>query len=352
MGCPVSLLLALAAAAETHASSQGLAAIERRLDEQASELAALRARVATLEAETAATAKTSVVLSPLGGSQQGVEGAQAARRLSHATPQTSCCRWTASDTCTTVTRQCTELHEYLESKTTTHEFFDVEHANCLGPDSSSTWSWAYDGHKGNVTLSSDGSAVTAFKTPLRVTHAQDCSTVLPTLTLQLDTQVDGALSVAGALSAPNGLTSATSSVILHPGGLDDLYLYFCYSLDCFSSGSTGSKWSTGPRFSADSTDWTPMTWSSGFNTGDMPGLRSVMPLADPSPALSPDALGPVPWTLLCFHSDSAGVGTHHWRSGLLCLLCVHVPHHDAACEFRPGHHPGQRSFLQQQRDSP
>ena len=74
------------------------------------------------------------------------------------------------------------------------QFENLEHANCLGADSSK-WKASFNGHTSDVTLSNDDNAVSTFKTPLKVTHAQDCSTVAPALTLQMDTTVDGDLKV-------------------------------------------------------------------------------------------------------------------------------------------------------------
>ena len=76
------------------------------------------------------------------------------------------------------------------------QFENLEHANCLGADSSK-WKASFNGHMSNVTLSKDGNAVSSFRTPLKVTHAEDCGNVAPALTLQMDTTVDGALTVGG-----------------------------------------------------------------------------------------------------------------------------------------------------------
>ena len=76
------------------------------------------------------------------------------------------------------------------------QFENLEHANCLGADPSK-WKTSFNGHTSNVTLSNDGNAVSSFKTPLKVTHAEDCGTVAPALTLQMDTTVDGDLAVGG-----------------------------------------------------------------------------------------------------------------------------------------------------------
>ena len=111
----------------------------------------------------------------------------------------TCCRWTADDTCGAVVpaerfEVCTHMHEYLEGKTTTHEFADLD--TCLGPDASK-WSAKFDGANSNVTLSYDAVAKATLKTPLKVTHAADCGNDPPTLTVQMDTVHDGSLTLDG-----------------------------------------------------------------------------------------------------------------------------------------------------------
>ena len=102
------------------------------------------------------------------------------RRLSQ-TP--SCCRWTANDACSTVAKQCTSLYEYLEHKTSVHEFADVE--SCLGTDDTA-WSWAFDPIAAEVALSQAGSEVARVKTPIKVTHGAGCGA---TMDLQLNATV-------------------------------------------------------------------------------------------------------------------------------------------------------------------
>ena len=121
----------------------------------------------------------------------GVAASGETRRLSAAP---SCCRWTSSDSCSPIGEACTALHEYIEQKTTTHEFVDV--SQCLGSDSNA-WSFQYDGATSNVTLSSAGAPVAAWPTPIKVTHAAACSSAAPTLSLQLNTVALGSLSVGG-----------------------------------------------------------------------------------------------------------------------------------------------------------
>ena len=167
--------------------------LQSRAGQAEKEIAQLRQELSSDKAgRTLATASATV--SPL-GEAASTDG----RRLSSgATP--TCCRWTKDGTCGTVEssryRSCSELHEYLEGKTTTHEFADLD--ECLGSDASK-WAWKYDPINAAVPLSNDSNAipVTSPKTPLRVTHAQNCSAVEPTLTLQLDTHIPGTLSVGG-----------------------------------------------------------------------------------------------------------------------------------------------------------
>ena len=85
------------------------------------------------------------------------------------------------------------MHEYLETKTTTHEFADLD--TCLGPDASK-WSAKFDGASSDVTLSYDAAVMTTLKTPLKVTHAADCGNVPPTLNVQMDTVLAHTLTLA------------------------------------------------------------------------------------------------------------------------------------------------------------
>ena len=164
--------------------------------------AALHERVAFLEGEvqrlrpsseqaeaTAPKARTGkAAVGPMG------EPEAVGRRLS---PAPTCCRWTADGTCGTVPAErfevCTHMHEYLETKTTTHEFDDLD--ACLGPDASK-WSAKFDGASSDVTLSYDAAVMTTLKTPLKVTHAADCSNVPPTLNVQMDTVLAHTLTLA------------------------------------------------------------------------------------------------------------------------------------------------------------
>lgn len=66
------------------------------------------------------------------------------------------------------------MHEYLEAKTTTHEFAAV--TTCFGNDDISKYRASFNGLTSNVSLAYDGSVVTQVKTPLKVTHAANCAT--------------------------------------------------------------------------------------------------------------------------------------------------------------------------------
>ena len=97
--------------------------------------------------------------------------------------------------------RCTGLHEYLEDKTTTHVFEDVD--SCLGTDETA-WGWRFDStDAASVVLSSGGSTAATVPTPLKVTHSAGCTS--PTLELQLATTVSS-LSVTGSLTVAGDLT--------------------------------------------------------------------------------------------------------------------------------------------------
>ena len=174
----------------TVAIQHALGPLSARVIAAEAEAKTLQERMDALERENAQlksdgeTKKLIRSVSPLGGVWDG------GRQLSDAAVQAAvCCRWDAGGTCpaSDVTRTCTSVHEYLEDKTVTHVFENINDASCLGTDQSN-WTVAYSGVSGNVTLS--GSASTSFKTPLKVTHASSCSTSDPTLTLQMDTSVN------------------------------------------------------------------------------------------------------------------------------------------------------------------
>ena len=139
---------------------------------------------ASLQADGAAVRSSAAV--------PGVKG----RRLSSSAP--TCCRWAEGVTCPASQSSarfftCTSLHEYLEHKTTTHVFEDVD--ACLGSDDAA-WSWRYDteGTNAGVVLSSGGSPVVTVPTPLKVTHDASCS-ALPKMELQLDTNAAGSFTI-------------------------------------------------------------------------------------------------------------------------------------------------------------
>lgn len=202
-----ALLAGCVAAASAVPNEEWAQRMEARLEQSEQTAAALKERVAFLEGEvqrlrprkeeaepTARTFRTRTVpVGPMG------EPEAVGRRLSAPT----CCRWTADGTCGSVAADrlepCTLLHEYLESKTTTHEFSDVD--TCLGADES-RWSFKYDGASTNQLTLSNGantfSGAVTLKTPLKVTHAADCNVTAPTLNVQMDTVHDGTFTLGGA----------------------------------------------------------------------------------------------------------------------------------------------------------
>jgi len=97
--------------------------------------------------------------------------------------------------------QCTGLHEYLESKTTTHVFADL--SSCPGTDGVPS----FRGTTGEVVLSSaDGVEQTRVFTPIKVNHAAGCGGA--TMELQLNatagTLVVDDLTVQGTLTLEDG----------------------------------------------------------------------------------------------------------------------------------------------------
>ena len=75
-------------------------------------------------------------------------------------------------------------------------FLDAANAGCLGSDKDA-WRASFDGSTANVTLSNAAGVVTTMATPLKLTHAVNCSTEQPTLTLQLPTEAASTLLVGG-----------------------------------------------------------------------------------------------------------------------------------------------------------
>lgn len=189
----MSMLVPLLAESEVW---ERLAQLESKLAQQHShfqqQLAAVQAHVRVLEADNRELRRSGSMggtivsnVNALGDVQ--VEG----RRLSPA----SCCRWTPGSYCNTVSQECTRLHEYLEQKTTTHEFVDL--ATCMTGNDHTKWSASFDGASGNVSLSNDGTVVATTTSPLKVTHASNCASSQPTLTLQMDTTAAKTLTVGG-----------------------------------------------------------------------------------------------------------------------------------------------------------
>ena len=65
------------------------------------------------------------------------------------------------------------------------------------PRDSAKWAWQFDGTTSSTTLSAGTAVAAAVPTPLKVTHAADCASTAPTLSLQMDTVVLGRLTVGG-----------------------------------------------------------------------------------------------------------------------------------------------------------
>ena len=124
-----------------------------------------------------------------------------------ASPSPPCCRRSANPTCSPVVHECSQLHEYLEHKTTTHHFEDV--VTCLGNDPKN-WEVQFDGTTSDVTLS-NGSTVVTVPAPLKVTHAANCAGTAPTLSLQMDTVALGTLTVGG-FDVADALTNLNNTI--------------------------------------------------------------------------------------------------------------------------------------------
>ena len=187
-----------------------LVAAEKRspLDDALFRASLLERRVSMLESRLTKTEEAHHDISALLQSQEdrpaGVLPSGAGRSPRQLSEAASCCRWTPDNTCGSVGYACSSMHEFLERKTTTHSFADVD--QCLGTADQGKWSWGFDGSAthnatagtaGVVTLSNDGASALTMPTPLLVEHAADCSAVAPTLTLQLDTVALGSLTVGG-----------------------------------------------------------------------------------------------------------------------------------------------------------
>ena len=125
----------------------------------------------------------------------------------------TCCRWTPNPTCSPTVDECTGLHEYLEKATSTHVFHDVN--MCLGSDAAK-WAWQFDGTTSSTTLSgrhavTGATEVVTVKTPLKVTHAANCGSTAPTLSLQMDTVALRNLTVGG-YDVADALTNLTNTI--------------------------------------------------------------------------------------------------------------------------------------------
>eukprot|EP00966_Prymnesium_polylepis_P162309 3751300-Prymnesium_polylepis.1 len=171
-----------------------------RFEELTAEVRVLRAKGAAAETGAADVGTATMPRQAVGAADAAHESVPAmrGRQLSDAT----CCRWMQGSTCPASQSdyrldKCTSLYEYLEHKTSTHEFEDVE--SCLGTDDS-TWQWRYDSiSAAAVTLSGGGAEVATVRTPLKVSHAAGCTTA-PQLTVQLNTTLAGAVDVVGRLT--------------------------------------------------------------------------------------------------------------------------------------------------------
>ena len=127
---------------------------------------------------------------------------------------TTCCRWTHDATCGEVEaaryEKCTGLHEYLEGKTTTHVFADLD--ACMGTNVAG-WTARFDGPSANVLLYKDGTTpVASWPTPLKVTHDASCATNPPVLTVQHQTVHELGVTVNGNLNVADAITLAGATV--------------------------------------------------------------------------------------------------------------------------------------------
>jgi len=208
------LLFPIAAKASLEAQLQAQA---QQLAAQEQQLAMLKARMQSLEA---------AVMGSQGAAAPG-HGLSSRRLESWTTSPTGegrrlssvsqCCRWTPSGACAVnETRSCTELHEYLEDKTTTHTFADS--SSCPGDGATPS----FHGDTGEVVISSGGIEVSRVPTPLKVHHAEDCSGA--TMELQLNTSVQrltvAGIDVGSTLAAPtwSALTLASGMTTPQCGG--------------------------------------------------------------------------------------------------------------------------------------
>jgi len=245
------------------ASSAGtlelLRAMQQQMNGMEQQMNGMESRIASLEADNrrlraapraanADPAAESWAVGPLGNG----------RRLE----QQSCCRWTNSGACPSadVTYKCTSLHEYLETKTTTHVFEDV--SACPGSDPSAL----FQGESANVALSSGGSEVIRVPTPLKVIHPANCTGA--TMEIQLNTSVpsllvgnldvEGTLTVRGVdilskivaleavVNAPSGATwvplPLSSGIVMYPykSPYYTIYAGIVFLHGCVRGTSTGT----------------------------------------------------------------------------------------------------------------
>ena len=194
--------------------------LEQRMDEMEERFAQMQARIVQLEGrDEVSTTRIATLeaenyrLRPAETMQRySVDPSSAIEGRQLSATANECCRWTASGTCAGMTsareQACTMLHEYLEMKTTTHAFQDLQ--SCIGAGESG-WKPVFNGVHGNVTLKNGATEKATFPTPLKVTHAANCATTQPTADLQLHTNLAAGLSVQGLDITAAALALAYSS---------------------------------------------------------------------------------------------------------------------------------------------
>lgn len=196
------MLLSLAVASDSVEPGPGTDFLQSTLGRVGQQMRALEARLSSATEENRRLRRLLQQGDPIapGGSNTMQTSVSVLGATSRQLSESSCCRWTPDESCSSTTQQCTSLHEFLERKTTTVEFADVD--QCLGSDQAD-WSWEFDGsvanstaggRQGAVTLSSGGSVRATEPTPLAVVHDSNCA---QTLNLQLDTVALGTLTVGG-----------------------------------------------------------------------------------------------------------------------------------------------------------
>ena len=173
-----TLFVCLAPAIAALTLEERIQQLERRTALVERENEALRRRLSEME-QARDPPQVHATVSPLGDLSQG-------RQLQSGT----CCRWTHDSACgSSITAQrfekCTSLHEYLEDKTTTHTFDDLD--SCLSA-TESDWGWSYEPTAATpgVTLKRGSSIVSTVPTPIKVVHTSGCSSA-PTMHLQMNT---------------------------------------------------------------------------------------------------------------------------------------------------------------------